>query len=602
MAKIYKQPENLVKLSLKTLVNLTISCLEYFQDFNSRQKNFLSSQNLNSKNLDSKKREREFDDFDESRRKRRRRNSFCSSESKYQNLPDFTSTSKDDYYIPKCTLVDSVIILKNYYKCLPQNLWNMFFISIVKILNENRDLENSSLELNSFELLFSRKVSSFSTKLMTIDVIRKCEKFICERIHICKSLRYLHIAHNISPKNIDVFILSLGKLQHLTSVCLNPEEKQSFHCAIPVLANCGKHLKELQIVYSCSLLKPIGSIDSLICCENLKTLLLYSYGIESEAEHVEQLLINLKDLNYFYHRELPSVIIDIYRRNNKQNGKDKILICNLKKLSLAIYCKSVGTHLCYFPDESVANIGNVCPYITQLTTIRPSNLNIIANSMKSLTSLEIHDCTVEELFSTPVSNNTLENILYLNLHNIENLDYKCIILLSTLCPNLESLEITHCNLFASSYFLDLQSANKTLFPHLRKLNIQRSPRTEQVIPILLHPHVMDINKNLFRHLLSKVPNLQKLYLDFGTDYVESGGFPSIPEEEELIYYISQCKDLKELMLISCPNVTYNVISNVVRSCPKLNRLWNVDLWEIPPAEFDKILRHYSYLFFQSFKR
>lgn len=583
-----KSPLSLVDLSIKPLIELTIDALKKLDP----KEDCASASNEECSRTTSKKRKRTVT-FSSSRKEK-----YLRKRSKRESTPFYDATAsnredeseEDDETLEKFSVVDEVITLRNFLDCLPQNLWNLFFCLAIKALNGLNFTTTSSVKVRAFELLFCRKVSSFSTRLLSFHIYNKYEKMLLERLRVCRSLRSLEIHYTIQTEAEGILLSSLTRLSHIRAIVLLPNSKQSLHSIIPVLGQNCRLLEELTIPYESKFMSHCKTnIACLKDCTRLQKLLLHSYGCGSEAPYILQLLDELKELKHFFHRELPHALTSIFDKGYKQNYKRSL---NLKFLFLSSYSIYTGSQLCYLPEESLIQIATVCSFLEHIKLVKPPDLSKVIVLLQFLKHLDIHDCDIKETFANGPLDGSFTNLMSLSLMNTDYIDYSDILLLSNSCPQLKHLEITSCNLFWSN---DLANT-RYLFPNLQKLKILSNFSNGQSEPKFVLTQKLYIDRTLTKLLLSSYKVLEHLYLEFDLEGLANDYVDHLPSKVELIVWIGRCKHLKSLMLLNCPNVGYEVVKAIIESCPNLTNLINIEKWGIPSDEIDLILRRYSHMF------
>ena len=138
------------------------------------------------------------------------------------------------------------------------------------------------------------------------------------------------------------------------------------------------------------------SISDLLGCHRLRSVTLCNYGHKCETDQIKTLLLNLRSLDYLYHRELVNAVMKIRdetrtsfckcilnstnSKNNSANGEGRKL--SLKKFDLTRHFGVYPEQRIYVSEDYIDAILELCPEIEDLHIVSPSNIDAVLSCLK----------------------------------------------------------------------------------------------------------------------------------------------------------------------------------------------------------------------------
>lgn len=327
------------------------------------------------------------------------------------------------------------------------------------------------------------------------------------------------------------YILSgVKRMTNLTSLCL------CFDCTNNILQVVGNNcplLQSLDVTSSRSVTDK--SIPALLNCRHLKDVKLYRTSVSVDG--YKQLLLNLPELQ------------DIGRCDDFGCVLEKICEENLGPLSIqALQCRDVTvdhlnmlvsvcsnlTHISVFHDERVSDL-TILSALCNLKEIKLLNCDFYSDNVKEL--LEVRG----------------ENLTYLHLEHVDEMDLNALIYISQLCPRLKKLTLYNC---------EFTSQSSTSF---HKLPIEPFRCLEHLVC------VVDCTNSQLEFLLKNCVNIR---------YIQIGSSTGIGDDT-MCKILSQnpMKRLEELKILYSYSLSMTTVRLLMSHCERLKVLSELESWE-----------------------
>ncbi|XP_049774982.1 uncharacterized protein LOC126162482 isoform X1 [Schistocerca cancellata] len=340
-------------------------------------------------------------------------------------------------------------------------------------------------------------------------------------------------------------IQGITAMKNLVSLCL------CFDCTdhiISIVANNCSRLRILDVTSSRSVTD--RSIPSLLNCQDLRQLLLYrtSVSIEGYAE----LLVGLKNLRDLGRCDEFGTILEHLRFSST-------------------YSHPLGLHIFQSRDVTTYHLNlliEMCPCVRHVSIYhdeRISDLTVLA-ALNDLRELKLMSCD----FYTDHVKLLLEvkgqNLTWLHLEHVEEIDLNALIYISQFCPNLKKLVFYNCD------FLEHTSV---------------SMKTLSVKPFQYLEYIMCVVDCALVHLEFLLSSC------FNIKYIQLGSSTGIGDDTMAkVLAVNPMQKLEELKILYSDNLSMHTVNLLMNHCDNLRVLSELESWQgISPAELQQFREH-----------
>nr|BDT62378.1 MAG: hypothetical protein [Melicertus latisulcatus majanivirus] len=507
----------------------------------------------------------------------------------------------EEYYEERC-LVKKKIKIKRHLNCIKFHHNTKLMIAEARdyLMNIPLPLINEYVELvlkkfttdygkyypdfyHQYAILLNiiplSKVSTYCDKWINEHLLRRIgKKLMFKNLAGCSRLENLSLCEVlVSKMEIINFSQMLNKLIHLTTLKiiptdLSPIDEIPFNIVIRLVTRCCPELRELHLVYDGESLKNTKSkIEDLVKCRNLVSLWLYDNSSTTTVENIDglqKLLIELKNLKCLFHKDLKSAILDPNEKISGTLGLEHLILRN---------------DLFHYRDYKVAlttdellRLIKTCPATRTLKLIKPPPcIDTVARAIPNLEILDMSICgdVIPLGLSRSLLQNNFKNLKVLKLEKAFNINYTHISQLAHCCPHLEVLDISFATIKADGN-LTLPPRQFSAFPHLKELTM---------VPICdtigLHSctdrgceyRMWEVGKDLMQYLLKGSYKLKSLHIHYNGSYYS-------PSSTVILEMLKSLKCLTSIQLVSLLDMPWEIIHQIITSCPMLNKLVAFGRW------------------------
>ncbi|XP_076067388.1 uncharacterized protein LOC143040334 [Oratosquilla oratoria] len=308
-------------------------------------------------------------------------------------------------------------------------------------------------------------------------------------------------------------------------------------------------------------------------------------------------------------------------------------VLSLESLDLCCCQRGVGFQLMYLPGTYLESIAHLTPRLKSLRVVSHSCLKDMIKCLRNLESLSLHNSDFLRILGPALVEGFLANLQNLELCDIVRLDNDMLRIVGHNCKQLKSFSIIHSNFFdegtlelsqfsfVSSTLLppsaptttssssSLSSSPSTSssstnpfslvrgdapFSNLSTLTLLFTPPADR--PFLSVPTTWQLGASHLRFLLGSSSTLTSFRMEYRQGEGRGGALARNALTEPILLQLFRVPRpfLTSVELLFPPVESCAVIEVLLKSCPLLEYVKDLNSWQVPSSEVDRILSNYSH--------